>query len=281
MTRTTELSSRTVTVDESSLHYLTGGGGRPLVLLHGGIIDAAHISWGPLLSPLADRARVYAVDLPGYGRSELPDGPMPVGRHVDRVAELLATLELSDPVVAGVSLGGGVATGLAVEYPDRVGHIVPIDAFALGNDLPNGLVTWALARLQILNVVSVALTARSRTVAAGSVGALAHDPDSVPDETIQQVQTEAARPGAGAAFRALRAAEVTRAGYRTNYTDRLTDLTVPARFVHGAEDDLIPPAWSRRAADRADAPLRLVPDCGHLPTLEAPDTVLDVIEEVV
>jgi pimeloyl-ACP methyl ester carboxylesterase len=277
----TAVSSNTVTAAGHSVRYLTAGSGPPLVLLHGGIIDAAGISWGELIEPLAEDASVYALDLLGYGESELPPGPLSMTRHVDTVAAVLDELDLDDPVVAGLSMGGGVAVGLGLSAPEQVGALVPIDAFALGSELSSGLLTWLLAKIQVTNNVSVALTARSRRFAEASLASLAFDADSISPVTVDRVMEEARRPNAGKAFRKFRASEVTRDGYRTNYADDVATLDVPTHFVHGADDDLLPPAWSRRAAERTPgAELSILDDCGHLTTLERPESVRAIIREM-
>ena len=278
----TDLTEVTVTVDGTRLQYVTGGTGEtPLILLHGGIIDAAHISWGELLGPLAARTRVYALNLPGYGGSDLPDGPLSMNRHVETVAAFLDELDITDPVIAGTSMGGGIAIGLALSYPDRVSQVVALEAFALGTELSSGLLTWLLAKIQVTNHLSVALMRRSRGFVESSLGSLAYDADSISDATIDRVVAEVKRPGAGAAFRKFRAAEVTRHGYRTDYSEHLSQLTVPVRYVHGNHDDLLPPRWSERAAERTpESDLFLLEECGHLAPLEKPDKIYDLLTEL-
>jgi pimeloyl-ACP methyl ester carboxylesterase len=275
------VSSQTVTAAGQTIRYLTAGSGRPLVLLHGGIIDAAHISWGGLIEPLAADAEVYALDMLGYGASDLPDGPLSMSRHVETVAAVIDELGLDEPVVAGISMGGGVAVGLGLSSPERVSALVPIDAFALGSELPNGLLTWLLAKIQVTNEIAVALTARSRRFAEASLGSLAYDADSISALAVDRVMAEARQPNAGKAFRKFRASEVTPRGYRTNYSDDLPALDVPIHFVHGANDDLLPPEWSRRAAERApNAELTILNECGHLTTLEHPEAVRQLVVDV-
>lgn len=278
-----ELTDETVTAGGDRLHYLTGGeGSTPLVLLHGGIIDAAHISWGELLGPFAERTRVYALDLPGYGGSALPAGPLSMARHVETVASFLDALAIEDPVVAGTSMGGGTAVGLALSYPDRVSQVVALEAFALGSELPNGLLTWLLATVQVTNHLSVALMRRSRRVVEGSLANLVSDSDSLSEATIDRVVREVERPGAGAAFRKFRATEVTRHGYRTDYSEQVSELTVPVRYVHGTDDDLLPPRWSERAAaETPDSDHYMLEGCGHLAPLEKPDEVYELVAELV
>lgn len=272
----------TVTVGGDEIHYLVAGDdGPPLVVLHGGIIDAAHVSWGPLIDPLASQATVYAPNFPGYGPNPMPDEPLTIDRHVATVAGFLDELDLSGVVVAGLSMGGGVAVGLALEYPDRLEHVVALDALCLGSELSNGLLTWLLSRVQVLNRASVGLMRRSRGYVRFGLAQLVSEEREVPERLVDLVQAEARRPEAGAAFRSFRASEVTRQGYRTDYTDRLGELGVPTRLIHGADDDVLPVEWSERAAGLVpDADLHVLEDCGHLPTWERTERVRELVEDV-
>lgn len=271
----------TVSVGDQPIHYLTAGDADPtLVLLHGGIIDAAAVSWGDHVDPLADEATVLAPDLPGYGGSPVPAGPLSVPRHVNYVEGFLDALDVDDAVVAGISMGGGIAIGLGLQAPDRVEHVVAVDSYGLGRELASGSLTWVLARIQVTNHISVALLARSRAYTEWSLRTLVHDADSIDDTFVDRVMAEARRPDAGRAFRKFRAGEVTRTGYRTVYTDRLTDLTVPLRLVHGRQDPVFPVEWSQRAHERvADSTLFVLDDCGHLPPIES-DRTGELIAEV-
>lgn len=276
------VSEATVSVDGTRIHYLEAGdGGPPIVLLHGGIIDAADISWGELIGPLAAETRVIIPDLPGYGDSEMPEGPLGVPEHAEIIAGFLEELELDSVVLAGVSLGGGVAIGVGLDHPDRVSHVVALDAFTLDNHLPGGKLTWAITKTDLLNRVMLGLMRRSRKFVKGSLEALTAENRDVPETTVDRVSAEAQREGADAGFRAFQAAEITPDGYRTVYGDRLDELTVPIRFIHGAEDGLFPPEWAERGAERApEADVFVLEDCGHLSTLERPERIHELIREI-
>lgn len=269
----------TVPVRGDPVYYLTGGDGdRSIVLLHGGIIDAAHVTWRPLLEPLAEGATVYAPNFPGYGPNPMPLAPLSIPSHVEFTAALVEELPVDSPTVAGISMGGGVAVGLGLEYPERVGDLVVCDAMALGSELSSGALTWILAKLQVTNRISVELMRRSRGYVRFGLEQLFSEENAVPETLVDLVHAEVQRPDAGAAFRNLRANEVSRQGYRTDYSDRLPDLDVPTRLLHGRDDEVMPVTWSERAADRIpDASLRVLDRCGHLPTWEHPDAVRETV----
>jgi pimeloyl-ACP methyl ester carboxylesterase len=267
--------------DGTAIHYLAAGdpSDPTVLLLHGGVIDCASLSWGGLLDDLAEGRHVLAPDLAGYGESDRPDADYSTAWHVGVVESFLDDRGLDSPSVVGLSLGGGVALGLALRSPDRVDHLVPVDSYGLGRDLPNGLLTWALSRVPQVNRLSLWLLARSERLTRASLGGIVVDPSSVPEEVVAELHERVGRPGAGEAFRRWRRAEVTRDGYRTDYTDRLDAVDVPTLFVHGEADDLFPVEWARAAAERVpDARLETFEGVAHWPPREAPDRLLAALD---
>ncbi|MBX0304533.1 alpha/beta fold hydrolase [Haloarcula salinisoli] len=271
-----------VTIDGPRIHYREAGDGPPVVLLHGGIIDAATVSWPPVIDRLAPDYRVLAPDLLGYGESDLPPGPYSIPRHAGVVADVLEALDLGPVTLVGLSMGGGVAIQVALDRPDLVDRLVPIDPFGLGRELPNGLLSYALARVQLFNKLAIAAFRRSRRLTRASLGGIVHDLDSLPPAAVEAVYREVQRPTAGAAFRRFRDAEVTRDGYRTTFTDRFSELSMPTQFIHGAHDEVFPVAWARRTADRVPGgELTVLDDCAHWAPRENPDAVAQLIRGVI
>ncbi|PSQ03535.1 alpha/beta hydrolase [Halobacteriales archaeon QS_4_69_31] len=275
-----ERTDETVTVEGHRLHYIAAGdpSDPTVLLLHGGIVDAAHVTWGECLDPLAREFRVVALDMLGYGESDKPDTAYSLAHHVDVVAGVVDALPAESVGVAGISMGGGVALGLALRSPGAVDRLALVDSYGLGRELASGRLTYLLARLQVLNRLSLALLSRSRALTKASLAGIARDTDALSPEAVDAAWAETKRPGVGKAFRGFRAAEVTRKGYRTDYTDRLPDLAVPALFLHGEHDEVFPPAWSERAAELApEADCRVLADCAHWAPRERPDRVVELL----
>jgi len=276
------MATDAVTVDGSRVHYHERGEGAPVVLLHGGIIDAAGVSWPPVFDRLAPAYRVIAPDLLGYGESDLPPGPYSIPRHAGVVAAAIDELGLGSVTLVGLSLGGGVAMQVALDRPELVDRLVPIDPYGLGQELPNGLLSYLLARVQVFNKLAIAAFRRSRRLTRASLGGIVHDLNSLPPAAVDAVYREVQRPTAGAAFRRFREAEVTRQGYRTTFTDRFDEFSMPIQFLHGAHDELFPVAWARRAAaEISDADLAVLDDCAHWAPRENPDAVARHVSAVI
>ncbi len=103
------------------------GAGGTVVLVHAGIADAR--MWDPLVARLADRWRVVRHDLRGYGRSALPPGPF---SHVEDLDAVLAAVGGEPVHLVGASLGGRVALDLALEQPAAVRSLVLLGAVVSG-----------------------------------------------------------------------------------------------------------------------------------------------------
>ena len=109
------------------LYYEIHGSGRPLVLLHGGLLTIDFM-FGPLLPELAASRQVIAIELQGHGHTADTDRSMTIDQLADDVAALLATLGIEQADVFGFSLGGMVGYSLVIRYPSVVRRLVAASA---------------------------------------------------------------------------------------------------------------------------------------------------------
>jgi pimeloyl-ACP methyl ester carboxylesterase len=116
-------------VNGMQLYYETYGSGRPLVLLHGGLMTI-ELTFGPLLEPLAASRRVVAVELQGHGHTADTDRPMTIDALAGDVVALLDHLGIAEADLFGFSLGGLVAYAVALAAPTRVGKLIVASADA-------------------------------------------------------------------------------------------------------------------------------------------------------
>lgn len=272
--------ARWATVDGHRIRYYEAGTGPTVLLLHGGIIDAAPVSWGAVVDPLAENFRVVAPDLLGYGDSDVPDVAYTLSKHTETIARFVEELDLTELAVVGLSMSGAIGLGLALDADVSVRQLALIDSYGLGRELPNGRLSWALARVQVFNQLAIALFRRSRRLTKASLAGIVADVDSLSPTAVDQVWKYARYPNAGVAFRSFRAYEVTCAGYRTDFTPRLSDLNVPTLLIHGARDEVVPVEWAKRAAARIpDTDLWMLENCAHWPPREDPEMVVALLEE--
>lgn len=121
---------------DATIFYTDEGTGPPVLLVHGWTCDSH--DWQFQVPALLDAGyRVIAADLRGHGRSSVPGSGYTPRRFAADLAGLLRERDAAPAVVAGHSLGGAVAVAMAVEHPDLVRAIVPVDS-AFGMD-PAGI----------------------------------------------------------------------------------------------------------------------------------------------
>jgi pimeloyl-ACP methyl ester carboxylesterase len=116
-------------VNSLQLYYEIRGRGRPLVLLHGGLLTI-DLNFGPLLGPLAASRQVIAVELQGHGRTGDTGRPMTIEALAGDVVALLDHLGIAEADLFGFSLGGLVACAVALGAPARVGKLIVASADA-------------------------------------------------------------------------------------------------------------------------------------------------------
>lgn len=123
--------SEFVTVHGYRMHYLVGGSGRPLVLVHG--LGSKAADWANLIPQLIDGGhRVYALDLLGYGRSERPsEASYSIADQASIVEGFLDSEHLPQVDLAGWSMGGWIAMRVALRHPERIRRLVLLDSAGL------------------------------------------------------------------------------------------------------------------------------------------------------
>ena len=117
------------------IHYLVGGRGRPLVLVHG--LDGRAENWAGLMPALMRHGhRVYAIDLLGFGRSDRPDVDYSIALQADVLNQFFDSQNLARADLGGWSMGGWVALKFALDHPERVRRIFVADSAGINFKLP-------------------------------------------------------------------------------------------------------------------------------------------------
>lgn len=117
------------------VHYFAGGSGSPVVLVHG--LGGRAEDWANLMPLLVrDHHRVYALDLPGYGRSAWPrNASYSIREESQAVESFMDHLHLSHTDLSGWSMGGWIAMRVALDQPQRIRRLVVFDSAGITFDL--------------------------------------------------------------------------------------------------------------------------------------------------
>ena len=237
---------------QTRLTYRDQGSGPVVVLAHAFPLDSS--MWEGQIDALADRARVVAPDLPGFGGSDVQEG-LTVDAAADAVAELLDRLGADGPVVVGgLSMGGYVALAFARLYPQRVGGLILADTKADPDD------ESAKAKRDEA-IVKVREHGVGRLVEE-MVPKLIHV-DGPVGRTVRAIGNRQSAAGITAALRAMRDRPDGRPG--------LAHVAAPALVIVGEHDAVTPPERAEAlAGGLSNARLVRIPAAGHLSNLENP-----------
>ena len=102
-----------------------------LIFLHGWRSNKE--IWNNLISKLPEQ-NIYAIDLPGFGKSQIPKAPMSVGDYAEVVNEFIKKLDLKNVTIVGHSFGGRVGIKLASKFPLAISKLVLVDSAGFAMD---------------------------------------------------------------------------------------------------------------------------------------------------
>jgi 3-oxoadipate enol-lactonase len=245
----------TLEVDGAQLAYRVEGHGPALVLVHAGIADMR--MWEPLVALLDHRFTVVRYDMRGHGETTYGPGAC---SDVDDLAALLDALAIESCCLAGASFGGLVALAFAAEHPERVERLMVLDAPLPDHD-------WSERMGEFFAAENAAAEAgRIDDAVSLNVELWVGSAEPRVRELVAEMQERA--------FRLQLESEPESAGLQPD----LSRITMPVTVVMGENDveDFI--AIAHRLADELPhATLECVTRAAHLPALERPDAVAELI----
>jgi pimeloyl-ACP methyl ester carboxylesterase len=277
----TTMQSGMIRLGNLNVHQLHGGHGRPVLFIHG-LGSSGYMEWRFNLEPAAARHRVYAPDLPGFGRTEKPRATYGIPYFTRFVDSYMESRGLRKVAVVAASLGGRVALELALKYPDRVGRLVLVNSLGLGRPsvhVTYGLVTLPRVGETVMRAAGNALkwvpSPMIRKVAGRYIGASADLERTMDDQYLEHLRELYAAEGYHDAYLAtLRSLVNPRSLFGAEYdlTKRLPNIKVPVQLIWGADDPLFPVSHATRAhAVIPDCRLTVIEGAGHTPQAERPD----------
>lgn len=279
--------TRDVEVDARRVHLVdldqAGDNTDVLIFVHG--ISASWRWFIEILPEVAETHRAIAIDLPGFGNSEMSWRKTGFTALAEAVAGVCAALSVDRATIIGHSMGSIVATRLAIDRPDLVERLVITGGPVLSlTGLARHPVQTFLAQprsvatlLTELMTIGVPLPAPvSRMVASSprllklALGPFLAHPERLDPELMHHVMSALGAPGS---FPAL---------LSTIGDDPGTDLhriTCPTKIIRGPEDPLSPPAdVDRFLATVGTASAVEIPETGHWPHIEKPSEFLRELE---
>lgn len=260
--------------DRSRLRYVAVGDGPPLLLMHTVRTQLDHFQ--RLIPLLANRYRVYAVDFPGMGWSDIvPGASYDHDDLLSAIVEFVRGLDLRDLTLVGESMGAVVALTGSVELTDRVIRVVASNTY----DYPQGLERAnAMARIIIPSVRApvigpVFAALENKTIVKGVVSGGYADPARLPAAFVDELVRVGARTGYSRVARAI---------YRNLPTliaaqDRYPRVTVPTTLIYTTDDWSRVPDRRKTAAAVPNSSVVTIDHAGHFCAMEKPDEFARVV----
>jgi (E)-2-((N-methylformamido)methylene)succinate hydrolase len=246
------------------LFHLSEGDGPPVVLIHGVGGDAE--SWGAVAALLKDRFRVIRLDLSGHGRSPLLKGPVTIEDFVRDVTSVMDELGVDAAHVAGNSLGGQIAMGMALEVPQRVKRIGLVSTVAGRTETER---SNALARIDVLKEKGIGEIARGNVERWFTDAFRRRHPEVV--EARIKVLMQSDPVSYLHAYRVFATAD---------YADRLERIRAPALIITGEHDVAGTPRMAKLMHERiAGSRLEVLPGLRHNLLMEVPEKIAALLGE--
>ena len=251
--------------DIRTRYWVEGEHGNPVILLHGlgGFIE----NWDLNITSLAQDRQVYALDLAGFGLSDKPEVEYTIPYLTTFVHKFMQALNIERATLVGESMGGIISLWFAQQYPDQVEKLVLEASGGLGKEVSIYL------RIMTLPILGEYFVRPSRKGSEDLQKEIFYDRDLITDEWIEEDYQMSNQPGAQRCLlSALRSMGNIWGFKREIYMpilENLDKIEVPTLIIWGKQDQIIPVAHARVAAQRLpDARLHILDGCGHVPNIE-------------
>ena len=267
----------TIEVNGASLHTVEVGRDAPLLLLHGW--PEFWLTWEPVMLRLADRYRLIAPDLRGFGDSSKPDGAFGPADHAADMLALLNALGIERAGIVGHDVGGAVMQPLARKAPARIAGLFFFDFVYPGigtrmgaPDRLNEIWYQSFNQMDMAPALVGASRETCRTYISHFLRHWAHHKDAF-DDVIEAFTDNFLKSGnLAGGFAHYRASHAGRIAMMKGEGPSLPPIAVPTCVRWAEHDPLFPYGWTDRLGETfADLDLAPFPDVGHFPHREAPD----------
>lgn len=255
----------------------------PLLLLHGGGVDSALVTFGSALVALGQRRRVIAPDLPGYGDTEFRESDFSIPWYGDWVEELIGSYGFDRVDLGGLSLGGWITLEVAISHPDVVRRIVAINPGGITEKFTfMRAAEWIANRPRLAHGIDRLAVSMGRRLVRMQLraGLGMKNASALTDELIDAVIVSGKRPHSGEAFAATQRWALGGGRGALSLASRLPRIGAKTLIIAGRNDPLVPVADAIRAAQLVpDGDVLVFERCGHWLVRERPAEFVRAVDQ--
>src|SRR3954468_3208860 len=272
---------RSISIDGRNVNYVDygpadSGGREPVVFVHG--LGGCWQNWLENIPRVAaEGRRALALDLPGFGFSEMPAEDISISGYGRVVNSLCDHLDIGEAVFVGNSMGGFISAETAIQFPARVARLVLVSAAGVTtSDLRSGPVLAGSRVVAAIATRTAAAAMTERIVRRRHLKHLAYHsfirhPTRIAPELLYEITRGSGRPGFVDALRAI---------MDYDFRDRLPEIGCPTLIVWGTDDMLVPESDASEFERLISRSRKVVfEDTGHMAMIERPQTFNDCLLE--
>lgn len=264
----------TVQTNGVETYYERHGEGTPIVFSHGAGLD--HRMWEPQVEVFSEDYEVVTYDMRGHGETPTGDrSEYTVGLFADDLHELVTALDLDEPIICGLSMGGMIAHQYAAAYPEDLSAVILSGTRTAEPMFLSERVLGTLVFGGVLRIGDWFGPERAETALDGFNSVLelfVDDGSSDHDDELEAIGEDATDvEDYIAVMPAL----------HDGYTpvDR-SAITVPTLVIYGERETPTTEAHAGKlAAEIDDARIEKLPETGHVANWDSPDLFTDTVLE--
>ena len=264
--------SRYVKWEHGKLHYAAAGRGSEVILIHG--LGGSWDNWKIIIPLLSIRHRGYALDLPGFGLSDTPEISYTIPFMASAVLAFMKDAGVEKADFVGHSMGGHVLLELALNNPERIRHMILLDASGTQN-LWEPLRRLALMGLELLEKNPDWL---APGWARQIVESQFYKQGKESKEMVKFFTAALQRPEGRQLVRSFSKAAHGILKYPLGH--RLREIRSSTMVVWGQNDKVLSLKHAVKLnREIIGSQMQVIPRCGHIPQLEKPEELARIMLE--
>ncbi len=270
-----EIIDNYIEINQVKTRYITmGKGGYDIVLLHS--LTASLEYWQFNLASLSNFGKVYALDLVGFGKTDKPKENYSIDYYASFVLDFIKKLNLSNIILVGHCLGGGIALQSAFIENEKIKKLILI-----GSPCFSKKINLYLRLLTIPFLGEILSIPLGKIFSDRILNMNIFHKNSLPADFYQLNHENIMMSDSQRVILSTIRESMNFSGVKPSLLNRLNaivELSIPMLIIWGQEDKIVPVLQAKVAKEKyPTAELHILKNCGHMPHVEYPDKVNELV----